>query len=116
MTEEQYWNGDCTLVKYYREADEIRKERMNQERWLQGMYIYDAMSRLAPLFSSFGKKGVKPQPYVEEPYPINKQDLEEAERKKEKMQSDRALRYMQMQMVQSELSTKKGSEASVSDD
>ena len=102
MTEEQYWDRDCTLTKYYREADELRKERMNQERWLQGMYIYDAISRLAPLFPAFAKKGARPQPYVEEPYPINKQSIKEAEHKREKAQFDKVLHYMQVHMIQSE--------------
>ena len=43
MTPEQYWDGDPTLTKYYRKADEIKKERLNEELWLQGMYIYEAL-------------------------------------------------------------------------
>ena len=39
MTEEQYWDRDSTLVKSYRKAEELRKERVNQEMWLQGMYL-----------------------------------------------------------------------------
>ena len=38
MTEEQYWDRDCLLVKYYREAEELRNEKLNQQAWLQGMY------------------------------------------------------------------------------
>ena len=59
MTEEQYWDRDCTLVKSYRKAEELRKERVNQEMWLQGMYIYDAISRLSPILRAFAKKGTK---------------------------------------------------------
>lgn len=64
MTEEQYWDRDSTLVKSYRKAEELRKERVNQEMWLQGMYIYDAISRLSPILRAFAKKGTKAQPYV----------------------------------------------------
>lgn len=103
MTEEQYWDRDCTLVKSYREAEELRKERVNQEMWLQGMYIYDAISRLSPILRAFAKKGTKAQPYVEEAYPINKKTVEEAELKKEKAKSQNGLRYMQQLMAQSEL-------------
>lgn len=94
MTEEQYWDKDCMLTKYYREADDIRKERMNQELWLQGMYIYDAISRLSPILRAFSKKGTKPKPYTEEPYPINKKTVEEAQVRKDKVTSDKGLMYM----------------------
>lgn len=100
MTEEQYWDRDSTLVKSYRKAEELRKERVNQEMWLQGMYIYDAISRLSPILRAFAKKGTKAQPYVEEAYPINKKTVEEAELKKEKAKSEKGLRYMQAYMVQ----------------
>lgn len=100
MTEEQYFDGDSTLAKYYREADELRKERMNQELWLQGMYIYDAMSRLSPILKAFAKAGTEPMPYVEEPYPINDKSKKESEEKKEKAMSDKGLRYMQDYMLQ----------------
>ena len=66
MTAEQYWDDDATLAYYYRKAEELRKERRNEEFWLQGMYVYDAISRLTPVLHAFAKKGTKPQPYVEE--------------------------------------------------
>lgn len=100
MTEEQYWDRDSLLVKYYREAEELRKERMNQEAWLQGAYIYDAIHRLSPILHAFPKKGTKAQPYVEEAYPINKKTVERAEVKKEKAVSQKGLRYMQAYMAQ----------------
>lgn len=59
MTEEQYWDRDSTLVKYYREAEELRQEKFNQEAWLQGMYVYDALARIAPILHAFAKKGTK---------------------------------------------------------
>ena len=62
MTEEQYWDGDPELVKYYRKAEEIRNEKRNQELWLQGMYIYEALCDASPIFHAFAKKGTKPRP------------------------------------------------------
>ena len=99
MTEEQYWDRDCCLVKFYREAEEIRRERVNQELWLQGMYFYDALARVSPILHSFAKKGTKAQPYVEEAYPINKKKMEDAQLKKEKAKSQKGVRYMQAYMV-----------------
>lgn len=99
MTEEQYWDSDSCLVKFYREAEEIRRERFNQEAWLQGMYIYDALARIAPVLHAFAKKGTKAQPYVEEAYPINKKKMEDAQLKKERAKSQKGVRYMQAYMV-----------------
>lgn len=99
MTEEQYWDRDCCLVKFYREAEEIRRERVNQELWLQGMYFYDALARVSPILHAFAKKGTKAQPYVEEAYPINKKKMEDAHLKKEKAKSQKGVRYMQAYMV-----------------
>ena len=99
MTEEQYWDRDCCLVKFYREAEELRKERVNHEAWLQGMYIYDALGRISPILRAFAKKGTKPQPYMEEAYPITKKTVEDAKAKKERVNQQKGLRYMQAYMV-----------------
>lgn len=99
MTEEQYWDRDCCLVKFYREAEDLRKERVNQEAWLQGMYFYDALARVSPILHAFAKKGTKAQPYVEEAYPINKKTMDKAKVKKEKAKSNKGLQYMQAYMV-----------------
>ena len=100
MTEEQYWDKDSCLVKFYREAEDLRKERVNQEAWLQGMYIYDALARISPILHAFAKKGTKAQPYVEEAYPINKKTIDNAKIKKEKANSKKGLSYMQAYMAQ----------------
>ena len=100
MTEEQYWDKDCLLTKYYREAEEIRIEKANQMAWLQGMYIYDALARISPILRAFSKKGTKAQPYPEEPYPIGKKSAEDSKNKKEKENYDKAKRYMEAYMVQ----------------
>lgn len=100
MTEEQYWDKDCNLVKYYRESYEIKTERMNQEAWLQGMYFYDALARVSPIIRAFAKKGTKAEPYPEEAYPIGKRAINNANDKKERENYAKAKRYMEAYMVQ----------------
>lgn len=99
MTETQYWDGDCTLTRFYKKADNLRLERVNQELWLQGMYVYDAILRASPILHDFAKKGTKPVPYVEGAYPINQKQVEETKEKKEKVNSRKALQYMQAYMA-----------------
>lgn len=99
MTEEQYWDKDCLLVKYYREAEDLRNEKMNQQAWLQGMYFYDALSRVSPILHAYAKKGTKAQPYVEKAYPISKKSAKEEKDKQEQLNSQKGVRYMQAYMV-----------------
>lgn len=94
MTEEQYWNGDCTLVKAYRKADELKLERRNMEMWLQGRYVYDAIAAISPILHAFAKKGTKAKPYTESPYPISKQRQEKAKETKAKNAAEKGKGYM----------------------
>ena len=82
MTYDQYWNDDCLLVKYYRKAHELANDRRNQELWLQGMYIYDALCCVVPVL-----RGAKPTPYPEKPYPITREEIERD--KEEKARANR---------------------------
>lgn len=85
MTYDQFWYGDCTLVKYYRQAFEMQQDRENQKMWMQGRYVYDALCEAAPLFR-FSMKGgrIEPMPYTEEPYPRTEKQFEERKRRDEK--------------------------------
>ena len=95
MTYEQFWDGDPMLCKYYREAEEIRNEKKNQELWLQGMYIYEAIADLSPILQAFAKKGTKAQPYVDAPYPITKKQRERIKAVKEREIFEKGKRFME---------------------
>lgn len=86
MTPSEFWDGDCTLAVAYRKAEEIRNTRRNQELWLQGMYIYEALCDVAPVFHAFAKKGTKPLKYPSEPYSLTpKERKARAETRDEKV-------------------------------
>lgn len=76
MTYEQYWNEDCLLTRYYRKAHQMKQQRRNQELWLQGAYIYEALTDIAPVLHAFAKKGTKPAPYVAEPFPLTNEEVQ----------------------------------------
>ena len=99
MTPEQYWDGDPTLAKYYRKADELNRQRKNQELWLQGMYIYEALCDVAPIFHAFAKKGTKAAPYPDHPYSLTAKERESERELLEKRERDKAKRYMEAQMA-----------------
>ena len=99
MTPEQYWDGDPSLVKYYRKSDEISRERRNQELWLQGMYIYEALCDVAPVLHAFAKRGTKPAPYSDHPYALTKRERADEQKLREKREREKAKRYMEAKMA-----------------
>ena len=100
MTPEQYWDGDSMLAKYYRKGDELRRKRRNEELWLQGMYIYEALCDVAPVLHAFAKKGTKPVPYPDHPYALTVNDRKEEEQIKEQREREKARRYMEAKMAE----------------
>lgn len=99
MTYDQYWNDDVDLVKYYRKADLMKIERMNYEKWLQGMYIYEAFCDVSPILHSFAKKGTKPHPYPDKPYSITETERKRTEENKEKEVFNKGKAIMEAFMV-----------------
>ncbi len=99
MTPEQFWDGDCTLVKYFRKAEELRNDRRNQELWLQGMYIYEALCDVAPILRAFVAKGAKPTPYSEKPYPLNNKQSVRDEEEKQRRLAEKGKRFMEAKMA-----------------
>lgn len=99
MTAEQYWDGDPMLAKYYRKAEEIRNERRNQELWLQGMYIYDAILCASPILRAFAKKGTKPKPYPTQPYALTAKERKREQEDRERKVYAKGKRYMEAIMA-----------------
>lgn len=102
MTYDEFWNQDVALVRAYRKAHELRRRWQNEQCWLQGAYIYEALCDAAPVFHAFAKKGTKPNPYVKEPYPITEGEIRErrereAKIKEEKIKAEFAAFVEQMQ-------------------
>ena len=90
MTEGQYWNGDCTLVKKYRKVYEYKRDERNHELWLQGMYIYEALLDVSPMFRDLVKKP-HPLPYPDKPYALSKEEVVEREKSKEQQDMEKLM-------------------------
>lgn len=100
MSEEQYWDRDCLLVIAYRKAEELRMNKKNQELWLQGAYIYEALARTSPILHAFAKKGTKPVPYLAEPFAISEKQAEHRQEEKEKKTFDKGKAMLEGFMMQ----------------
>lgn len=87
MTYEQYWYGDPLMVRAFYQADKLRQQRMNDEAWLHGAYVYRALD--ATVGNVFRKQGTKPSEY-----PKNPIGLEKEQRQEEQDEETYALAYM----------------------
>lgn len=88
MSYEQYWDGDSWLPKYYREAYKLQVKRNNEQAWLIGRYVYDAVCAVSPLLHAFAKQGTQAHPYLEKPYPSSMEEAREREIQKLKDAAD----------------------------
>lgn len=92
MSYDDYWNGDCAMVKYYRDKAQYELEEKNRVLWLQGMYLYETLLRLSPALKPFVKNPT-PERYMEEPYPISIKTDEEKKKAKEEQQMQNGLNF-----------------------
>lgn len=84
MSHEQFWDEDPKLVKAYRKADEIRKRRMNEELWLNGIYMGEALA--STVGNMFSKEKYQ---YPSEPKPITQAEVEERQEREAKARMER---------------------------
>jgi hypothetical protein len=94
MSYAEYWEGDPKLTQYYRRAYQIRQEEINNNAWLQGMYVYDAIS--TALHNALRGKNSKAREYAKQPYELNKKEKTEQEKIKEvEVEQEKAAAWME---------------------
>ena len=94
MTPEQFWECDCTLVIPYRKAWELRQRKENYDKWLQGLYFYEALCDISPVLHAFAKRGTKPREYMPEPIALTQKEIDERrERDERKNYEDMRARF-----------------------
>lgn len=81
MSYDQFWHGDPMLAKAYRRAHDYQNEQRNQEMWMQGMYIYDAVA--VAISNAFGGKSAKKQKYFAKPIDLGLHEKTEQEKKRD---------------------------------
>lgn len=83
MSYDEYWHGDSYRAKYYLQAHKIKVRQKDEEMWMQGMYIYEALCDVSPILHAFSKTGTKPLQYSNTPYLSKAKDLQTKEEKKQ---------------------------------
>ena len=83
MTFDQYWDGDTSAHKAYRQAEKMRQKEANYLAWIQGAYFYEALMDAAPAIKAFCKTSARK--YRDAPFDLDAEDKrkrEEAEQRK----------------------------------
>ena len=111
MSYDEYWNGDPEMARYYREADQLRRERKNEEMWWQGLYVYEAICCASPLFQAFAKKGTKARPYTEQPHPVTRRTQKREKVQRMEKGDAKAKQIMEMFMASNNARLNKKKEA-----
>lgn len=68
MSYDEYWHSSPYRAKFYLKAHKLKVKQKDEELWMQGMYIYEALCDVSPILHAFSKKGTKPLPYSSRPY------------------------------------------------
>lgn len=95
MTYEEFWEGDVSLPKFYRQAEKIRLKRKQEDDnfhcWLQGLYNYEAFA--TALANAFRKKNAKPVEYLEKPIQFLEKDEEDTPEKIQKKRENESIKF-----------------------
>ena len=97
MSFAEYWEGDPKLAQYYRKAYRIKQDEINNNAWLQGLYIYDAVSTaLFNALRGMGKQKPPAKDYAKQPYELNNKVKTEAEKAKAvQVEQEKAAAWME---------------------
>lgn len=79
MSSAEYWDGDPSLPRYFRKAFEMRQKRDNEQAWLNGLYVYDAMMSA---LSCLNPNKNSHKTYAAKPYSSTAQEAEKERKDK----------------------------------
>ncbi len=98
MSYNDFWYGSAFMVTFYREANKLKLKQQDENNWMIGMYVYEAILDCSPILHAFSKKGTKPLPYAEKPYLFNKLNTQEEtkEQEEQKKENERLKFIIQM--------------------
>jgi hypothetical protein len=87
MSYNDFWYGPAFMTTFYKDAHKLRVRQQDENNWMLGMYVYEAILDCSPILHAFSKKGTKPLPYAEKPYLMDKLETKtKAEREQEEAQ------------------------------
>lgn len=91
MSYDEFWHGDAYRTKFYRDYHKLKVKQKDEEMWIQGMYIYEALCKVSPILHAFSKKGTKPLPYTDKPYMSSMSKLQTEQEKEQEKENARLI-------------------------
>lgn len=79
MSLTEYFEDDCALTKYFRQAYQIRQENEDYNAWLQGIYIYKALDCALYNNPPLMKRGRETRQYFNKPITAQNSDYGKSE-------------------------------------
>jgi hypothetical protein len=87
MTADEFWNASPFLATAYLNAHKLRQRQRNEYAWLQGMYVYSAVSTVVS--NALSSRGGKKAEYIKRPVDLGLETEAEkrarVEREREKL-------------------------------
>lgn len=93
MSYNDFWYGPAFMTTFYKDANKLKLRRQDENNWMIGMYVYEAILDCSPVLHAFSKKGTKPLPYAEKPYLMDRLQEKTESEKEQEMENER-LRFM----------------------
>lgn len=85
-----FWKLNPRKLEPFLKARDLKIKRKNEEMWLQGVYIYEAVS--TAIYNNFREKGKKAIPYMEEPIKLFEYTEQEKEMRA-KREREKAIKF-----------------------
>lgn len=87
MSYDQFWDGDVSAHRAYREAHKLALKERNAFMHIQAAYFYEALCCASSLFR--GMKPSRPQNFRTEPYDIFEEDIKRRKEQEERERYER---------------------------
>lgn len=96
MSYHDFWYGPAFMTTFYKDAHKLRLRQQDENNWMLGMYVYEAILDCSPILHAFSKKGTKPLPYTEKPYLMDKFESKTEAEKEQEVENERLKFAVQM--------------------
>jgi hypothetical protein len=97
MSYNDFWYGSAFMTKFYRESHKLKIQEQDENNWMIGTYVYEAIMDCSPILRAFSK-AKKPLPYAQKPYLYDKltEDKKTEEQKEQEKEAERLKFTIQM--------------------
>ena len=91
MSYDDFWYGDVYMTQFYKEKHKIVLQQNDENNWMIGMYVYEAVLDCSPVLHAFSKTGTKPLPYSDKPYLAKHFETKTEAQKQQELENDRLI-------------------------